>query len=160
MSVKLESGVGLREYFERIIDERERLADTRFEAVYAAQTAAEKQVAIAFAASEKAIVKAEEAQREYNIRSNEFRGQLDDQAKTLMPRAETDARFNSLEDKFALIQKSMDIKVEEVKKDVISLRESRSESGGKAQGLSGGWAAAVGILGLVSLVIAIASRFF
>jgi hypothetical protein len=39
-----------------------------------------EQTRASFEASEKAIVKAENAQRDYNVRSNEFRGQLDDQA--------------------------------------------------------------------------------
>ena len=86
-----------------IMDERDRLYDTRFRAadtaVSAALSAQEKQTTLVFQASEKAIVKAEEAQREYNIRSNEFRGQLDDQAKTLMPRPETLTLFKALEDK-------------------------------------------------------------
>lgn len=157
--MKQEPEVTLREYFERILEERERLFKVRFDAVYAAQAAAEKQVAIAFAASEKAIVKAEEAQREYNVRSNEFRGQLDDQAKTLMPRAESDTRFNALQEKLALIQKGMDLKVEEIKKDILSLRESRSESGGKVQGVTGLWAVIVGIVGLIAIILSIVYRF-
>src|SRR6202035_5755903 len=95
------------DFYERISEERDRQYDQRFRAaeiaVSAALSAQEKAVAAAFLASEKAIIKAqeaqgdaflasekaiikaEEAQKDYNLRSNEFRGQLDDQAKTLMP---------------------------------------------------------------------------
>jgi len=70
-------------HIESILAERHRMYEHRFdaseEAVKAALSAQEKLMSAAFAASEKAIVKAEEAQRDYNVRSNEFRGQLDDQ---------------------------------------------------------------------------------
>ena len=55
-------------------------------------SAMDKATSAAFAASEKAIVKAEEAQREYNLRSNEFREALNDQnklmAQSMVPRPE------------------------------------------------------------------------
>lgn len=53
-----------------------------------ALTSQEKLTSAAFAAAKSAAEKAEQAQHEYNIRSNEFRGQLDDQAKTLIARTE------------------------------------------------------------------------
>lgn len=91
-----------------LVDERDRLYKERDEsrktAVDAALQAAKEKTTDAFLASEKAIVKAEDAQREYNARSNEFRGQLDDQAKTLMPRIEADAKFQALEDKFEALR--------------------------------------------------------
>jgi len=73
-------------------------------AVQAAFLASEKAVQAAFLASEKASAKAEEAQSSYNERSNEFRGQLDDQAKTLMPRAETMATFKAYDDKLDAVK--------------------------------------------------------
>jgi hypothetical protein len=84
--------------------EREKAMTTAFvaseKAVAAAFAASEKAVAAAFAASGEASVKYEAAQANYNIRSNEFRGQLDDQAKTLMPRSETDERFKAVDARF------------------------------------------------------------
>jgi len=107
---------GLRE----ILDERDRLYKERDEsrktAVDAALQAAKEKTADAFLASEKAIVKAEDAQKEYNERSNEFRGTLEDQARTLLPRFEADSRFGA-----------QDEKLEALRKEVQSLRESRSE---------------------------------
>jgi len=93
----------LRDFMQRVLDERDRQYDARFRAAEIAVTAAlaaqKDSVVNAFLASEKAIIKAEEAQREYNVRSNEFRGQLDDQAKMLMPRLEASALIHSMEDK-------------------------------------------------------------
>ncbi len=83
----------LKEYVSALINSNDRRYQESFaaakEAVAAALAAQKELTNAAFASSEKAITKAEEAQRDYNVRSNEFRGQLDDQAKTLMPRTET-----------------------------------------------------------------------
>lgn len=110
----------------QLVDERDRLYMVKFQAsetaVTAAITASDKQTALSFASSEKAISKAEEAQREYNIRSNEFRGQLDDQAKRLMPREEAQTHFKAYDDK-----------LEDIKDNVANLRESRSNSEGKVK---------------------------
>jgi DNA primase large subunit len=156
--------VSIREFLERVIDERDRLYDIRFKAaevaVNAALAAAEKQTSASFLASEKAIVKAEEAQREYNIRSNEFRGQLDDQAKTLMPRPETLTLFKSHEDKLASMRSELDSRLsayivsveralDEVKKDINGLRESRSEGGGRQLGETAMWGYVVGAAGFI-----------
>jgi hypothetical protein len=121
------------------------------EAVKTAITASDRQTTSSFASSEKAIVKAEEAQREYNVRSNEFRGQLDDQAKTLMPRLEAQTLFKSYEDKLdttnravEVIRKDLqDARVErkneidslrtELMKEIQSLRETRSQVQGVEQ---------------------------
>lgn len=73
-------------------------------AIAAALVAQEKQTSSAFASSEKAVMKAEEAQKEYNLRSNEFRGQLDDQAKRLMPRVECEGRLKTLDSSVVALQ--------------------------------------------------------
>jgi hypothetical protein len=135
-------GIALREYLEHIIEERDRLYHTRFEAsaiaVNAALAAQEKAVAAAFLASERAISKAEEAQKDYNVRSNEFRGQLDDQAKGLMPRIETMGMFKSMDEKLEAMRRFFESRLESQRlsfekstetqaKEIASLRESRSE---------------------------------
>jgi hypothetical protein len=160
---------------EKLIDERDRLYDSRFKAaevaVSAALAGAEKAVNAAFMASEKAIVKAEAAQNDYNVRSNEFRGQLADQASTLMPRPETTTMFKSMEDKIHSMQSALesemaatrvlfDKAIDGINKDVSGLRESRSEGGGRDMARkdlsdSGKWAIGIviavvfGVLGFV-----------
>ena len=144
-----------------IMDERDRLYDTRFRAadtaVSAALSAQEKQTTLVFQASEKAIVKAEEAQREYNIRSNEFRGQLDDQAKTLMPRPETLTLFKALEDKIYSVRDEATARANALGKDIADLRESRSEGSGKALGSH---AVVAYVIAAASLLIAVLSLLF
>jgi hypothetical protein len=163
--------VSLREFLERLVDERfarldtalaalaklveerDRLYISKFDAsqraVDAALVAQKEATATAFSASEKAIVKAEAAQADYNVRSNEFRGQLDDQAKTLMPRLETIGllagvtdKFRSVDDKLDQLRKTIDGKLEDQRtanekavdvlaRELQSLRSIASAGGGR-----------------------------
>lgn len=118
-------------YFERwlrsveaLMDERDRRYEDKFKALdnatEKALAAVREQTAAAFKANETAISKAEAAQTSYNVRSNEFRGQLDDQAKRLMPREETLAKFASYDEK-----------LEDCKKELGVLREAQMESAGR-----------------------------
>ncbi len=117
-----------------LLDERDRLYkernDSQRTAVDAALTAVKENTKSSFDASEKAIVKAEDAQREYNIRSNEFRGQLDDQAKTLMPRPEALTMFKSVEEKLQVYKSDFDVRVERVMHEIQVLREMQSSREG------------------------------
>jgi hypothetical protein len=97
--------------------------------VNAALAAQEKAVTAAFLASEKAIVKAEIAQKDYNDRSNEFRGQLDDQAKTLMARTETLTMFKSVDEKIVSVIDRHDSDLSTVRSNINEFREFRSASG-------------------------------
>jgi hypothetical protein len=137
--------VTIREYLVSMMSERDRLYNAQFKAietstnaqfkasetaVNAALAAQEKAVAAAFLASEKAIVKAEDAQKDYNQRSNEFRGQLDDQAKTLMPRNEAQTLFGAYDGKLEDFKSTNEKSLQAMQKDISDLRESRSASAG------------------------------
>jgi hypothetical protein len=166
-----------------LINERDRLYTSQFKAaevaVSAALAAAEKAVNAAFTASEKAVLKAEQAQKEYNERSNEFRGQLDDQAKTLMPRPETLNMFKALEEKITGVSNVTEARFvaasvanhnewtamhEALEKasaqwdtQIQSLRESRSGNAGRDSAVSDArdqhnWS--LGIIALVGLSLA------
>ena len=78
--------------FRNLMDERDRRYDQRFEAM-------DEKTSLALTSSEKAVSKAEAATEKRFDAVNEFRGQLKDQAATLMPRAEADSKFKTLEDK-------------------------------------------------------------
>lgn len=122
----------LRDFYEPLIEERDRLYDQRFRAaeiaVFAAFNAQEKAVAAAFLSSEKAIVKAEDAQKDYNLRSNEFRGQLDDQAKTLMPRPETVALFKGVDEKLIFVQQTYDRRFETLLINIEKTNDNNMQS--------------------------------
>jgi hypothetical protein len=138
--------VSVREYFEKIIAALKELVIARLDAM-------QKATDSAFAASEKAIIKAEQAQSEYNVRSNEFRGQLDDQAKTLMPRTECMALFKGQEDKANNDRASTDRRFDEFAKDIRMLRESKSEGGGEKEALRDARAQSNWRMGIVVAVI-------
>jgi hypothetical protein len=72
------------------IDLRERVARLEVQLVALDRLTSERkeQVALAFASSEKAVSKAEQAQQRVNEGQNEFRGALKDQASTLASKEE------------------------------------------------------------------------
>jgi hypothetical protein len=75
-----------------IIDERDRRYEDRFRAM-------DEKTSLALSSSEKAVQKAETATEKRFDSVNEFRGSLKDQAATLIPREEANAKFSSLEEK-------------------------------------------------------------
>lgn len=103
----------LKEFLVSLIQSNDKRYQESFEsqrqAVKDALAAQKELTTAAFNSSEKAIVKAEDAQRDYNQRSNEFRGQLDDQAQTLMPRTESTVITNGLSGRDAELGKQMEI---------------------------------------------------
>lgn len=99
----------------RIIDERDRRYEDRF-------TAMDEKTGLALTSSEKAVTKAETATEKRFDAVNEFRGSLKDQADTMIPRSEANSKFKGVDDK-----------IEEVKKDISVLRESRSKGSGKEE---------------------------
>lgn len=86
-----------------IFNERDKLYKERDESrrtmVDAALVAQKEQTKASFEASEKAIVKAEEAQKSYNQSHNDLVRKMDEQNKATMPRTETESRFRTLEEK-------------------------------------------------------------
>lgn len=122
--------VSLREY-----------VDTRFEAqreaVAAALAAQEKAVAAALAAADRAVSKAELAAERRFESVNEFRATLTDQARTFMPRAEAEQAIQTLHEKLETITNR------------VNARDERANT------WASGWGLIVGIVGVVSAVIAI-----
>jgi hypothetical protein len=97
---------------EKLMDERDRRYMDRF-------TAMDEKTSLALTSSKEAVQKAEIATEKRFDSVNEFRGQLKDQAFTLLPRIEAEGRFGAQDDKLSSMAK-----------DIISLRESRSEGAG------------------------------
>jgi hypothetical protein len=118
---------GLRAYVDSRLDEM----DKRFREMIAAQ---DKAVQIAMIASEKAVVKAEVAAEKRFEATNEFRGQLADQAATFMPRVEAEQRMAALLDK-------------------IDDLKGSNKAGARAL-----WGYAVGAVGVAGVLVAIVTR--
>jgi hypothetical protein len=146
----------MRDFMQRLVDERDKQYDARFRAAEVAMAAAfaaqKESMANAFLASDKAIVKSEEAQRAYNERSNEFRGQLDDQAKMLMPRSEVTAMMHSLEDKFYATTQAGDRERATLTDRLSSLEQGSANLQGRI------WAITA-LAWVIALAVSIALRF-
>jgi hypothetical protein len=128
--------VSLKAYFDEkvtalrdLIEANDRRYSGQFESLeklLSASILAQKEgVGAAFAASEKAIDKAEVAQTQYNARSNEFRATLDDQNRTMLPRIEADQRFTAIRE---LIDKGGE--------EVRALQRGESRGAGSADAIS------------------------
>jgi len=96
-----------------------RYLDERFESlekmILSSVATQDKVAALTKDAADRALQKAEALAAHNQAISNEFRGQLKDQAETLMSRLESLSKFQAIEDKIELINK-----------EVIELREFRS----------------------------------
>ncbi len=124
-------------------------ADLRYEQRFRAQETA---MGAAFAAQEKAIAAALAAVKEATERSaaafesrmantNEWRQSVDDKDRLFMPRKEAEAISEALKEKVDAM--------------TVSFREQRSNS----SGVSAGWAMAVGVVGLIGIIVSIVSFF-
>jgi hypothetical protein len=76
-------------------------------AVGAALSAARTAVDAALSAAKEAVAKAETASEKRFEGVNEFRATLSDQQRTLMPRAESELRFNAAETRIAKIEQAL-----------------------------------------------------
>jgi hypothetical protein len=146
----------LKEHLIKLIESNDRRYQESFagadKAVGAALAAQKELTNAAFASSEKAIVKAEDAQRDYNVRSNEFRGQLDDQAQTLMPRSETAVLIRSLEDKLYTTGKTNSDKIDELGKKLDAMSTRLTTIEGKNTGMGAMWGYILGALGAAAIL--------
>lgn len=138
----------------RIMDERDRLYTERYNvskvAVDTALMAVKEQTSSSFASNKEAIQKADTAQHEYNIRSNEFRGQLDDQAKRLISRVEVET-----------IIKNIDEKIDKLDRETRANREALSTTAGSGAGMDKlfGWIMSIiGALGAMGLGLYIGKK--
>lgn len=127
---------------QKVMDERDRRYEDRF-------TAMDEKTSLALAGSEKAVSKAETATEKRFDSVNEFRGTLNDQAATLLPRAEANARFDAL-----------DAKNEDMKAEISSLRDSRSTGEGKDKAGQHNITTIFSILAIAIAVVAILLRAF
>lgn len=110
---------------EQLMEERDRRYENQFKAQ-------DDKTSLALASSKEAVNKAETATEKRFEGVNEFRAALSDNAAMLIPRSEAQSRFASMEEKMQAMKESQNVVREELMKEVHSLRESRSESGGKS----------------------------
>lgn len=128
-----------------MLDERYQTQTKATDAAFAAQQkametafiAADKAVQTALLSAEKAVTKAEVAAEKRFEATNEFRGQLADQAATFMPRTEADATSDRLAEQ------------------INELKDRMNRAEGRGLGLNSGWGYLLGALGAASVVVAL-----
>lgn len=159
--------VDIRYYFESKLKDMEARFQQRFsekdlrdQQRYDAQTTAVNTAMLAqtvamqaaLAAAEKAVGKAEVAAEKRFDATNEFREQLRDQAGTLMPRSESEARLLNVIEKIETLRVSQDIKTTELAKRLDMIQGS---SGGRQQS----WTFFVSAIVIVGVLVGIIMRF-
>jgi len=155
----------LKEHLETLVAQR---FDAQDKAVSSALSAQKELTSAAFASSEKAITKAEEAQKAYNQTHNDLSRKMDEQYKEMMPRSESLARHASnelrhqeLKDDFSKVQGQVKddfskLRIE-LMKEISDLRESRSKGEGKGTGAKNTVVYVVLAVGLLVSLITIGS---
>lgn len=127
--------------YEQRFDASQKALDAAFaaqkSAVDAAFSAQKEAIIAALAAQDRAVSKAEAAAEKRFEGVNEFRAQLGDQQRNLMPRAEAEKLIQSLADKIGVL--------EGFRTEVLS----------RGTGAKEGWGYAVGVIGLVFVVLGI-----
>jgi small-conductance mechanosensitive channel len=140
--------VSLREYFERVLkdlqdrmDERGNAADKAIaaalaaskEAVAAALVSQDKSTAAAFAAAKEALTEAQTQLVAYKASSNEWRGTLNDLTAKMMLRTEVEAAFTAVAAAALAMQKTIDDKIEGLRKKVADLESAGQRGAGKEE---------------------------
>jgi hypothetical protein len=158
----------------RMLDERYVTQTKALDAAFVAQQtamqtafkSADTAVAAALLSAEKAVTKAEVASEKRFESVNEFRAQLNDQAATLLSRAEADARLQALGDKIESIadrsQERADLSIARIAELELRISSRLDVTQGRSLGLNAGWVyllAGVGAIGtIVSIIIIIVNR--
>jgi phosphopantetheinyl transferase (holo-ACP synthase) len=133
--------VAIEKYFESqfqrlegIMNERDNRYQERFlaqqEGIKVGLAAVKELNSVVAEAAKEAVIKAEQAQAGINIRGNEFRQSLDDYTKLMMSRTESLTLHKATDDKIEARSVVIDSKIDEIKKDIIKLREFQSNYGG------------------------------
>lgn len=159
------NSVTLKEYLEGLIVQR---SDAAEKAVQAALAAQKELTNAAFASSEKAITKAEEAQKSYNQTHNDLSRKMDEQYKEMMPRSESlarhganETRYQELKDDFSKLRVEVKDGLSQLRielmREIGGLRESRSEGTGEKGGRMSQQQLMMMIVSLVVALIVIGS---
>ena len=129
------------------------------QAVDTAMTAQEKAIGAALAAQERAVLKAELATEKRFEGVNEFRGALDLQQRTLIPRSEVDVLVRGLEEKISQLTKTSDQQQNAIVAAVAQSNAAFASMNAERRGVRGGWGYAVGAVGFVLSIGALIAMF-
>jgi len=120
--------VTLREYLEKFID----LRTERFDADFDKMDERFKRVEDRFTAMQRAVDKFEEAQRERDLKGNEFRKSLEDQANRSFTKPEAEALERALGDRIGAVDKSFGDRIAALEKYQFGVQgHSEGEAGAR-----------------------------
>lgn len=105
------------------------------------------------ASQDKALIKLEAETKTRFEEVNNFRRTLSDQALLFMPRLESDAKTGAIDDKLAVLSRSLDDKFDTLNRLVEKMQNERQSLASERAGVKDGWGFAVGGLGFVMLCI-------
>lgn len=105
---------------------------------------AQNMVTTAMSASEKAVLKAETANEKRFESVDEFRSQLNDMIRNLLPRGEADARFSALSEK-----------IDNVSTNILGLQRRVDTREGTGAGMQQGWLILIGGVGAIAAMVGI-----
>jgi mevalonate kinase len=140
MSEPPRNGPPLREYFEAMLDERDK-------AVAAALASQEKAVEAALQSADKANELAERNAEKWRQSANEWRGAMSDRDRELPSRREVEAFINGLDDKISALEQRLKI-VEAAASSSTGRREGIGVSAGVVV------ATITAVIGIVGLLLA------
>ncbi|HEV2036940.1 MAG TPA: hypothetical protein VGU71_22540 [Candidatus Dormibacteraeota bacterium] len=123
---------GLRDLMKSEDHRLEAVMDERHERYKERADAAEDRVGVAFDAAKEAKTASDQGQRDYNVSHNDILRKADQQYKDTLPREEALTRFGAQEAKIDQGVKEAGLQMDQLRKDVQGLRESRSEGSGTA----------------------------
>lgn len=126
--------------------------DAQTTAVNTAMLAQTVAMQAALAAAEKAVGKAEVAAEKRFDATNEFREQLRDQAGTLMPRSESEARLLNVVEKIETLRITQDLKTTDLAKRLDQMQGTYT---GKQQS----WGILVSVIVATGVIVGILARF-
>jgi hypothetical protein len=125
------------------------------EAIVAAFAAQKEAINAALASADRAVQKAENATEKRFESVNEFRGTLDQQQRTLIPRSEVMVLIDGVNEKIGSLTKQVEERTANLTKQIDEMRSQMRDQLIERKGIQGGWGYAVGVVGLVLTVAVI-----
>jgi hypothetical protein len=145
--------ITLREYIDLCIKAEHAAIQSVKDAAAARADAQDKAVNAALTTTQAAIMKAESATEKRFESVNEFRGSLGDQARTLMPRAESEALHKASADRNESAQNALAERINN-----LSLRLNSMDAGSAGKQI--GWASVVSVIAVITSVAGLVMILF
>lgn len=109
-------------------------------------------------AAEKAITKAENAQRDYNTQHNDLSRKMEQQYAEMTPRTEFGLRIASVDDKIATLKEDLEKEIDRLRQQLSVVREEGIARQGSDVGRRGGREVTAWLIAIVMFLLALWSK--